>query len=104
MLSCIGLTHVPYRSSFKSGLTQALFVIQLLFYIAASYNLIMKLKALIFVQEIIRVVNYNQNLKGRVKLRMRAKLGPKIATILKERIIELLSDPEEDLFFSSKHM
>ena len=64
----------------------------------------MKLKALIFVQEIIRVVNYHQNLKGRVKLKMRAKLGPKIANILKERILELLSDPEEDLFFSSKHL
>lgn len=52
----------------------------------------------------IRVVNYHQNLRGRVKLKMRARLSPKIASILRERISEILDDPDEDVFFSSKHM
>ena len=61
------------------------------------------MKSLIVTQEIIRVVNYHQNLKGRVKLKLRAKLLPKIASILRERIKEVLDDPDEDVFFSSKH-
>ena len=34
-----------------------------------------------------------------MKLRLRDALSPKIATVLKERIKEILSDPEEQLFF-----
>lgn len=76
----------------------------MLFYIISSYCLLQKLKSLIVVQEMIRVVNYHQNLRGRVKLKMRARLTPKIATILRERIKEILDDPDEDVFFSSKHL
>ena len=104
LFSLIGLTHCFYQSSFKSGLEHSLFVIQMVFYIFASYSIVQKLKVLIVVQEIIRVVNYHQNLKGRVKLKMRARLTPTIAKILKERIQEIMEDPDEDVFFSSKHL
>ena len=36
LLGIIGLTHCPYRSQFITGLQQALFIVQMMFYICAS--------------------------------------------------------------------
>jgi hypothetical protein len=47
-------------------------------------------------------VNLNRNVKGRVKLRLRETVGPKIADIIKERIEDILQDPDEQFFFDNK--
>jgi hypothetical protein len=102
-MTIVGLTHAPYRLSFKSGYHQAIYVIQLIFYIAAASWILIKLKDHIVIQETIKILNLNQNVKGRITLRLRDTVGPKIADIIKERIEEIMEDPDEQLFFDTKN-
>lgn len=92
----VGLTHTKFfttRFAFrvlskvekKEGLYQIIFLFQCFFYLGSAYQVGQKLKSHMIVQEAIRISNYNREVKGRVKLRLRDALSPKIAKLLKER-------------------
>ena len=79
-----------------------MFLIQIAYYAISAVLIADKLKAHAAMQEVIRCFNYNQHVRGRVKLKLRATLQPKITAALRERILEVMSDPDETVFFDGK--
>ena len=70
----VGLTHFPNKASFRSGYHQVLFLIQIVYYAISTVLIGERLKAHAAMQEVIRCFNYNQYVRGRVKLKVRATL------------------------------
>lgn len=66
----------------------------------AAYGIFLRLKEHTVTQHAIRITNMNVQFKGRMKLRVRAKLQPKIVEIIKEKIRDAMTDPDEKLYYS----